>query len=164
MSTTSLTAGNMIAAIVQWFILLVLLRVYVYKPLSAAMQRRKDNIAKQIQDADSLREQAQQLHDEQESLVRSARDDAKSIIAAARREGEEQAKKIIEAAQREASYRQKAALDEIQHERDMALSEIRGQVADLVLMATGKLLERNISDEDQHRLVEEFLNQAGSVQ
>jgi F-type H+-transporting ATPase subunit b len=154
----------MIAAIVQWFILLVLLRVYVYKPLSAAMQRRKDNIAKQIQDADSLREQAQQLHDEQESLVRSARDDAKSIIAAARREGEEQAKKIIEAAQREASYRQKAALDEIQHERDMALSEIRGQVADLVLMATGKLLERNISDEDQHRLVEEFLNQAGSVQ
>ena len=164
MSTTSLTAGNMIAAIVQWFILLVLLRVYVYKPLLAAMQRRKDNIAKQIQDADALREQAQQLHDEQESLVRSARDDAKSIITAARREGEEQAKKIIEAAQREASYRQKAALDEIQHERDMALSEIRGQVADLVLMATGKLLERNISDEDQHRLVEEFLSQAGSVQ
>ncbi len=163
-STTSLTAGNMIAAIVQWLILLVLLRVYVYKPLLAAMQRRKDNIAKQIQDADILREQAQKLHDEQQALVRSARDDAKTIIAAARREGEEQAKKIVETAQREANYRQKAALEEIEHERDLALSEIRGQVADLVLMATSKLLERDIREQDQHHLVEEFLAEAGSLQ
>lgn len=164
MSTTSLTVLNMVAAIVQWFILLVLLRIFVFKPLMASMQKRKENIAKQIHDAETLRRQAQQLHDEQEALMRSARDDSKSLIAAARREAEEQAKKIIEAAQREASYRQKAALEEIDHERDAALTQIRGQVADLVMLATGKLLERDLSDADQHHFVEEFLRDAGSLQ
>lgn len=164
MSTTSLTALNMIAAIVQWFILLFLLRIFVYKPLIASMQKRKENIAKQIHDAETLRGQAQQLHDEQEALMRSARDDSKNLIAAARREAEDQAKKIIEDAQREASYRQKTALDEIIHERDAALTEIRSQVADLVMMATGKLLERNLSDADQHHYVQELLRDAGNLQ
>lgn len=157
MSTTSLTVGNMVAAVLQWVILLWLLRRYVYKPLLAAMQKRKENVAKQIGEADNLRLEAQQLRDEQEQALKVARNDANTIILTARREGEEQAKKIIDAAQREASYRQKTAIEEIQHEKDLAVAEIRGHVADLVLLATGKMLEREISEQDQRLLVQQFL-------
>lgn len=164
MSSTSLTAGNMIAAVLQWVLLLVLLRWFVYKPILAAMQKRRDTIAKQIGDADGLKEEAQTLRREAQQLVEHARDEAKQVLASARREAEEQAQKIVEQAQREASYRQKAAIEEIEHERDLALASIRGQVADLVVLAAGKVIERSLTDQDQSRYVEEILQDAGQLQ
>ncbi len=164
MSSTSLTAGNMIAAVLQWVLLLVLLRWFVYKPILAAMQKRRDTIAKQIGDADGLKAEAQSLREEAQQLVEQARDEAKQMLASARREAEEQAQKIVEQAQREASYRQKAAIEEIAHERDLALASIRGQVADLVVFAAGKVIERNLTDQDQSRYVEEILQDAGQLQ
>ncbi len=164
MSSTSLTAGNMIAAVLQWVILLVLLRVFVYKPLVAAMQKRRETISKQIQDADALRREAEALRDEAQQMVGQARDEAKQILANARRESDEQAKKIIEQAQREANYRLRSAIDEIEHEKDEALKDIRSQVADLVVAATARLLERNVTEADQTRYVEEILHDVGQLQ
>ncbi len=163
-STTSLTLGNMVAGVLQWVILLFLMRRYVYKPLLGAMQKRRENIAKQISEADKLREEAEKLRQEQDNLLKKAHDDAKALIAQARREGEEEARKIVDQAQREASYRQRAALEEIHHERDEAIKMIRAEVADLVLMATGKLLERNIDEKDQERYLDQILQDAGQLQ
>lgn len=164
MSNTALTAGNMIAAVAQWVLLLILLRVFVYKPILAAMQKRRDNIAKQIGDADSLRSEAESLKQEAQQLVEQAREEAKRVMANARRDADEQAKKIVDQAQREASYRQKAAIEEIEHERDQALAAIRGQVADLVVFAASKVVERSLTEDDQHRYVEELLKDAGQLQ
>lgn len=164
MSSTSLTVGNMAAAVLQWVILLALLRWLVYKPLLAAMKKRRETIAKQIHDSDNLREEADKLRQEAQGLVNQSRDEAKLIIANAQREGDEQAKKIIDQAQREASYRQKAAIEEIEHEKEVALASIRGQVAGIVVMATQKLLERNLSGDDQHHFVEQVLKDAGQLQ
>lgn len=164
MSSTSLTLGNMIAAVVQWAILLVILRVTVYKPLLAAMNKRRESIAKQIQDAESLREEAMKLREESRQLVERAKEEAKVVMATLRREADEQAKEIVTAAQREAEWRQRAALEEIQHEKDVAVSAIRDQVSDLVMMATQKLLERNLTQEDQHQLIEGFLRDTEPVQ
>ncbi|MCL5116486.1 MAG: F0F1 ATP synthase subunit B [Firmicutes bacterium] len=164
MSSTSLTAPNLIAAVLQFLLLLFLLRAFVYKPILAAMQKRRDTIAKQINDADGLKSEAEKLRQEAQSLVNQARDEAKQILANARQESDEQAKKIVEQAQREASYRQKAAIEEIEHERDKALASIRGQVADLVVLATSKLIERNLNADDQNRYLDEILKDAGQLQ
>ncbi|NMP21007.1 F0F1 ATP synthase subunit B [Sulfobacillus harzensis] len=164
MSSTSLTLGNLIAAVLQFLILLFLLRALVYKKILGAMQQRRDNIAKQVNDSENLKAEAEKLRQEAESLVSQARDEAKQMLAQARRESDEQAKKIIEQAQREASYRQKAALEEIEHERDRALASIRSQVADLVLLASSKIIERNLTQEDQNRYLDEILKDAGQLQ
>lgn len=164
MSSTSLTLGNLIAAVLQFLLLLFLLRALVYKKIVGAMQQRRDNIAKQVNDAEGLKGEAERLRQEAESLVSQARDEAKHMLAEARRESDEQAKKIVEQAQREASYRQKAAIEEIEHERDRALASIRGQVADLVLLASSKIIERNLTAEDQHRYLDEILKDAGQLQ
>ena len=164
MSSTSLTAGNMIAAVLQWVLLLILLRAFVYKPILAAMQKRRETISKQIGDADGLKDEADKLRAEAQQLVSQARDEAKHMLANARREADEQAQKIIDQAQREASYRQKAAVEEIEHERDQALASIRSQVADLVVLAAGKVIERNLTDQDHSRYVEEILKDAGQLQ
>jgi F-type H+-transporting ATPase subunit b len=154
----------MLAGVLQWVILLALMRVYVYKPLIAAMQQRRDNIGKQIHDADALREEAEKFASEREALLKQAHADAKTLISQARREGEEEARKIVDNAQREASYRQKAALDEIAHERDEAVKAIRSEVAGMVLTATGKLLERNLDQQDQTRYLDQILQDAGQLQ
>lgn len=164
MSSTSLTLGNLIAAVLQFLILLFLLRALVYKKILAAMQQRRENIAKQVHDSESVKAESEKLRREAESLVSQARDEAKQMLAQARQDSDEQAKKIIEQAQREASYRQKQAIEEIEHERDRALASIRGQVADLVLLASSKIIERNLNAEDQNRYLDEILKDAGQLQ
>lgn len=164
MSSTSLTLGNMVAAVVQWAILLVLLRAWVYKPLLAAMQQRRENVAKQIRDAEALRAEADHVRQEAQKLIAESRDEAKKIIAQAQREADEQGQKIIAQAQREASYRQKAALEEIAHEKDQAVAAIRGQVADMVVYATQKLLERDLTAKDQEKFVRDVLQNVGQLQ
>ncbi len=164
MSSTSLTLGNLIAAVLQFLILLFLLRALVYKKILAAMQQRRENIAKQVHDSESVKAESEKLRREAESLVSQARDEAKQMLAQARQDSDEQAKKIIEQAQREASYRQKQAIEEIEHERDRALASIRGQVADLVLLASSKIIERNLNAEDQSRYLDEILKDAGQLQ
>lgn len=164
MSSTSLTLGNMVAAVVQWAILLVLLRAWVYKPLLAVMQQRRENVAKQIRDAEALRAEADHVRQEAQKLIAESRDEAKKIIAQAQREADEQGQKIIAQAQREASYRQKAALEEIAHEKDQAVAAIRGQVADMVVYATQKLLERDLTAKDQEKFVRDVLQNVGQLQ
>jgi len=163
-SSTSLTVGNMVAAVAQWVLLLILLRVFVYKPILAAMSKRREAITKQIHDADGLREESDQLRQQARQLVEQARDEAKQVLANARRDADEQARKIVDQAQREAAYRQKAAIDEIAHERDAALASIRGQVADLVVLAASKVIERNLTRDDQTRYINEVLQDAGQLQ
>ncbi|MDA8194617.1 MAG: F0F1 ATP synthase subunit B [Thermaerobacter sp.] len=164
MSSTSLTLGNMVFAVVQWAILLILLRIWVYKPLLAAMGQRRENVAKQIRDADALRDEADRIRQEAQKLIAEARDEAKQIIAQAQREAGEQGKRIVTQAQREASYRQKAALEEIAHEQEVAVAAIRGQVADVVVAATRKLLARNLTGNDQQQFVQEILQDVGQLQ
>lgn len=164
MSNTALTAGNMIAAVLQWVLLLILLRLFVYKPILAAMQKRRETIAKQLGESGHLKEEADKLRDEARQVLDQARDEAKQVLANARREADEQARKIVEQAQREASYRQKTAVEEIEHERTQALTAIRTQVADLVVFAASKVIERNLTQEDQRRYVEEVINDAEQLQ
>lgn len=164
MTNTSLTLPNWIAAVAQWVLLLILLRVFVYKPILAAMSKRRENISKQIGDADHLKDEADKLRAEAQHMVDQARDEVKQMLANARREAEEQAKQIVEQAQREANYRQKAAIEEIEHERDEALASVRAQVADLVVFAASKVIERNLTQEDQSRFVDEALKDAGQLQ
>lgn len=164
MSNTALTVGNMIAAIAQWVLLLILLRVFVYKPILAAMQKRRENISKQLGEASGMTNEADRLRDEAKALVDQAREEAKLVISQARHDAEEQARQIVEQAQREASWRQKSAIEEIEHEREQALSAIRTQVADLVVFAAGKVIERSLTGDDQKRFVNEIVQDAGQLQ
>ena len=53
------------------------------------------------------------------------------------------------------------AASEIEAEKTRAIQEVRGEVADLALLAASKVLGETMTDERQRRLVDEFLRTSG---
>ncbi|MCY0880977.1 MAG: F0F1 ATP synthase subunit B, partial [Firmicutes bacterium] len=125
MSDTALTLGNMVIAVLQWVILLWLLRRYVYPPLQKAMQKRRETISKQINDAQQLRIEAEKLQEEQQQALHAAQDEARRIVGQARKQGEEEAKALVQKAQQEAAFQRQEAMEDIARERDLAIAAVR---------------------------------------
>ena len=154
----------MLAGVLVWAILLTLFFLYVYRPLVAAMDKRRETIARLVAEAEENRRLAEEVRAQNERVIGEARDEARKILSLAEKAGHEQGKKIVAGAQAEISRKYKAALDDIERAKEKAAEELRGQVADLVVAATAKLLQRSLDAGSQRELIQEAIREAGRLQ
>ncbi|OPX84364.1 MAG: ATP synthase subunit b, sodium ion specific [Pelotomaculum sp. PtaB.Bin104] len=155
--------ATLLAQVFDFIILLVLLRLVAYKPLTKLLSDRQKLIVDSIAAAEEERQQAEQLKADFEAELRRARDQAQEIIQKAVKAGEEQTAEIIENAKNEAKRLKDSALVDIQREKDKAVAEMRDQAANLAILVAGKILERKIDDDIQHELVQDFVKEAGEL-
>lgn len=155
--------ATLLAQVFDFIVLLILLRVFAYKPLTKLLSDRQKLIADSITAAEQERQQAEQYKAEFEAELHRAREHAQEIIQKATKAGEDQAVEIIESAKNEAKRLKDSAVVEIQREKDKAVAEMREQAANLAVLVAGKILERQIDDKIQHELVQEFVKEAGEL-
>lgn len=155
--------ATLLAQIVDFIILLIFLRLVAYKPLMKLLQDRSDHIANTIAAAEQERQQAEQLRAGYEAEMRRAREQAQEIIQKATKAGEEQALEIIENAKKEAARIKDAAMTDIQREKEKAVAELRDQVASLSILVAGKIINQKLNDEIQHKMVQDFIKEAGGL-
>lgn len=156
--------GTLIAAILQFILLLVLLKAVAYKPIMKMMDDRKTNIETSLANAETQVREAQKLHAEQVSAIQKAKGEAQDIIQRATKISEERAREIYEEAQAESARLKKSALDDIEIEKKKALIAIRGEVTTLALLAAGKVLGKAITGQDQEDMVKDFIAKVDQLQ
>ncbi len=148
---------GLIFQVINFLLLLYLLNRFLFKPLLARMDERGEKIAKGLEDAETAARDRELARAEREAAVSEARREAADMLARANKIAEDTRKDILEQARSEAEKVTARAREEIVAEKDRAMAEIRGQVADLALAAAGKLVRREMDGPTQRRLVEEFL-------
>ncbi len=164
MGATQLTLPNMLAGVLVWAILLTLFFLYVYRPLMAVMDKRRETIAKLVTEAEENRRQAEEVRAGNERVIGEAKEEARKILSLAKKSGDEQGKKIVAAVEAEISQKYKGALEDIERAKERAMEELTGQVAELVVAATAKLLQKNLDVQSQRQLIEEAIREAGRLQ
>lgn len=143
--------------VVNFLLLLYLLNRFLFKPVLARLDERSEKIAKGLEDAEVAARDRELARAEREAAVSEARKEAADMLARANKIAEDTRKEILDQARSEAEKVSTRAREEIIAEKDRAMAEIRGQVAELALAAAGKLVRREMDDPTQRRLVEEFL-------
>ena len=143
--------------VINFLILLYLLNRFLFKPVLARLDERSEKIAKGLEDAEVAARDRELARAEREAAVAEARKEANEMIARANKIAEDTRNEILTSARAEADKVSTRAREEIVAEKDKAMAEIRGQVAELALAAAGKLVRRQMDDPTQRRLVEEFL-------
>jgi F-type H+-transporting ATPase subunit b len=143
--------------VINFLILLFLLNRFLFKPILARLDDRSARISKGLEDAEVAARDRELARAEREAAVAEARKEANEMIARATKIAEDTRNEILTSAREEAEKVSTRAREEIVAEKDRAMAEIRGQVADLALAAAGKLVRREMDDPTQRRLVEEFL-------
>ncbi|CAN5832905.1 F0F1 ATP synthase subunit B [soil metagenome] len=143
--------------VINFLLLLYLLNRFLFKPVLARLDERSEKIAKGLEDAEVAARDRELARAEREAAVSEARKEAADMLARANKIADDTRKEILDQARSEAEKISTRAREEIIAEKDRAMAEIRGQVAELALAAAGKLVRRQMDDPTQRRLVEEFL-------
>ena len=159
-----LNTGDILATLSIFLVLMFLLKKFAWGPLMGIMQQREDLIASEIETAENSRLESKKLLDEQRSLLKEARTQAQEIVENAKKQGEVSREDIITTARAESGRMKEAAVLEIANERDKAISAVREEVVALSLLAATKVLEKEISEEDNRQLINETIAKAGEVQ
>jgi F-type H+-transporting ATPase subunit b len=151
--------GLMIWTLLAFLVAFFVLRKYAWPQIAGALDKRQRAIEDSIDTAERTKSEAQQLLDEYRERLREARAQSDEIVARARKAAEVHERETLD----EARVRREELLEQtrrdIEAETRRAIQEIRGEVADLTVMATEKVTRRTLTDDDQRRLVDEALQE-----
>ncbi|KKB44931.1 F0F1 ATP synthase subunit B [Bacillus thermotolerans] len=153
--------GDILFQLVMFIILLALLKKFAWGPLMGIMQQREDHIASEIDAAEKSRAEANKLLEETRAELNAARQEAQGIIDNAKKIGASQKEEIIAAARAESERMKESAKMEIEQQTEQAMSSLREQVASLSVLIASKVIEKDLSEADQQKLIDEYIKEAG---
>ena len=151
--------GLFIWTILTFLILLGLLAKFAWNPLLRALEERQETIRKSLDDAERTKQELERVQQESAQIVAAARAEAQTIVSRSRAEAETVREDLKRKAKEEAAGLIKNAERQIQQETARAVQEIRREVVDLSLAVASKLIKKNLSQEDNDRLIQDSLDQ-----
>jgi F-type H+-transporting ATPase subunit b len=154
-----LDPGLFIWTIATFLVLLALLAKFAWGPLLKALDERQTLIRKSLEDAQQARQELKRLNQEQQKIIASARAEADSIVSQSRSDAERLRQELRESARTEAAKIVKNAERQIELQTHQALRQIREEAVELSVAIASKLLARNLSKEDNDRLIQQTLAQ-----
>ena len=160
MSALGVNAGTIVAEILSFLIFVYFMYKFGFPPMEKILRERRERIERSIEEARHDREEAQKLREEFEAQMQGARQEAHALIDRAQRTADVQAQETVAEARREAERLITMAREEIAGEKREALRQIRTEVAELSLSIAGRVLDVELDQERQRKLVEEFLSTA----
>jgi F-type H+-transporting ATPase subunit b len=150
-----------IFTLINIFVLFVILRLVLYKPLTKFMNKRAQAIAADIEHAESEKAQAKSLLQNYETRLKNVEAEAEEIIRGAREEARKQADAIVADGRAEAQRLLANARRQVEDESRAALALFRGEAASLVVTAAGRLLQKELTAEESRRNAELILQEIG---
>jgi F-type H+-transporting ATPase subunit b len=151
--------GLFIWTILTFLVLVGLLAKFAWRPLLEALERRQATIAKALDDAKLARQELERLQKESAEMMRQARVEAEAIIARSRSDADALREELKQRARTEAATIVKSAEQQIQLEAARAIQQIRHEAVDLSVTIASKILQRQVSREDNEALIEATLKQ-----
>jgi F-type H+-transporting ATPase subunit b len=151
--------GLYIWTIVTFLILVAALGKFAWRPLLEALERRQTAIRKSLDDAQQAKQELERLHVQSQKILADARVQAENILSQTRSDANRVRDELKQKAQGEAAGILKNAERQIEMETARALQQIRREAVDISVAIASKLLERNVTKEDNERLIEETFRQ-----
>ena len=151
-----------IVAAINFLLFFAIVWTFAFKPVSAMLADRKSRIERGLQDAEQARRDRENAEAERVATLGEARREANDILTRAQRVAQETRNADIAATKEELERMRVRAASEIEAEKTRAIADVRAQVADLALLAAGRVVGETMTDERQRRLVEEFLRTSAS--
>lgn len=162
-SHNGLNVWDILATLFFFILLMILLKKVAWGPLMGIMTQREELIASEIEAAESSRQESQRLLEEQRDLLKEARTEALAIVENAKKQGEASREEIISTARAEAVRMKESAIREIDTEKERAIAAVREEVVSLSVLAAAKVLEKEVSEEDNRALIQATIAKAGEV-
>lgn len=131
---------TVVAQIVNFLVLVWLLRRFLYGPIVNAMERREQRIAARLSEAERREREAEQLAEEYRARQAGLEHERARVLAEAEEEAEARRRKLDETVRREAERLRRELAEEISDERDAFVRDMRRRSAEHVLDLARRVL------------------------
>ena len=146
------------AQILNFLILVAILRALCYKPVVRMIKAREDKIAESLAKADSDVAEAESLKKDYQAQLAEAREKAQAIVDKAEKVAASNRETSLQDTKREIEQMKKAAQAEIQRDRERAADQLKKEIVALSLLAAGKVVEKNMEASENEALVGDFID------
>ncbi|HET7010600.1 MAG TPA: F0F1 ATP synthase subunit B [Anaerolineales bacterium] len=155
----------LISQIVNFLLLLIILRLWAWKPILRMLETRRERIAQGLEDARIAAEARANAEKEAQAILARAQQEGEQRIREAAERAEQLGKELRTSAEKDAVGVRETAAVEAEQTRTQALTELRGQVAALAIAAAQKIIGEALDEKRQRSLVSEFFSglQGGGV-
>ena len=151
-----------IASIVNFLVILFLLRRYLWGPILTVLANRAEKIREGLAMAEAAKAEREQLKAEVERLLADARRDAQAIAERTTQAAEAAAADIRAQAKAEADRIRERGREDAKQLHDQALAQLRSELAGMVILAASRVLGREVDAEQHRALIERSLDEAAA--
>jgi F-type H+-transporting ATPase subunit b len=153
---------TVLATLINFGILYLILRKFLYKPVGEAIAAREDEVKKKLDKADDAEKKAEILRLDNEAKLKNAREQGKAVVEDFKVRAEKISEDIINKAKEEATFIVERAKAEAERERDKASEDIKIEAVSLAILLSSKVLETAIDENEHRRLIKDFIAKVGN--
>ncbi len=151
--------ANVIWTVVDLLILFLLMKKFLFGPVTAMLDQRAAAINADLDDAKAQKQAADALLADHERQIGEARAEAGRIVADAKRRAEAAYEQKLAQAQEEIQRMQQQAARQIEADRRAMLAQTRREIARLSLLAASKVAQQRMDADNEFALVDDFLSE-----
>jgi F-type H+-transporting ATPase subunit b len=152
-----------IATICNLFLQVYLIKRFLFQPINNILEKRKEMADAQIRDAQKAKEEAEAMKTQYEQDMLEAKGRANEIVASAQKTASVQSEELLLEASRQAAAIKAKAEADIEQEKRKAVNEIKDEIGGMAMEIAGKVIEREISEEDHAKLIDDFIANVGET-
>lgn len=144
-----------LAQVVNFFLLLYILKRFLYEPLLKIMKDREIKIKEGLRNADKAEKRIQEIENDAKKQLEKTAGEADKILEKAHVEAEEHKVDLLREAQEEVTRMKEEAKAALQKEKERIITEVRKETGDLAVQIARKIIKEKITAEDKNRLIKE---------
>lgn len=155
--TFHIDAKLMLAQLVNFAIVLFVLHRFAYKPVLKALNDRAKKIEQGLKDSEAASQKLSAITEQEKDVLKKAREEAQAVLARAEEQARKSKDEIAVAAKAQAERIMQDAQKRIEDEKVKMFAEVKGEIADLVVLAAGKILAEKIDPKKEGELLSRIL-------
>jgi F-type H+-transporting ATPase subunit b len=152
-----LNLPGLVAQLVNFTILLVVLRMFLWKPILKVLDERKQRIEEGLQRSEAAATEAAASEVEARRVIDEARAEAREQTARVQESAARLREELETQARADAEQILSRAREEIGLEREQAIQQLRGEFADLTIRAAERVVGQSLDRAAHQRLIDEVL-------
>lgn len=144
-------------------ILFLVLRHFLFGPISERLKARSQSIVDDIDSAKSQREEVEVIKKDYELKLSEAKEEARDIVEGAKKRGDQLKDEIVVEAKNEASNILEKARTDMEREKEKVLDDLKSEVVDIAMLAASKVIEKDLDKNTHKNMINKFIDEVGET-
>ncbi len=160
-SFLSIDYGTIVLVLINTFILFLAIKHFLFGRVNKMLEERQADVTGTYSEANKTMEHAKELESNYNTLLSNAKDESAEIVKNATKKAQLRSDEIITNAKAEAGNLISHANADIEHERQRAMSSMKGEISDIAMMMAEKIIQKEINEKDHEALINDFIENVG---